>query len=266
MTSTLTLGCIFVVLATTASAQTSGTATGTLTIDGKSFKLSHAHAQEVKDPFMGAKQIRIVLSDVPIVDETMEDDTGVEDLVQAGKLNAIEYTFTPSGELTGGHLVHGLKSVAFTQASANFTKQTFDAKTAAGKVWTDQPAPEMAEMKYASTATFTAPIQREAKPTAQGATAAATGPGQVASQYMKAARAKDFATIKKVSGPAGVQMLEGPGAKEQMDGIVRWMKPGLDIVRVYEWSNFAKVDFAMKDGSGVTTMTLVKMGGAWKVK
>lgn len=265
MTSTLILGCILVVLATTVSPQTSGTATGTLTIDGKSFKLSHAHAQETKDPFRRAKEIRVVLSDVPIADETMEDDAGVPDLVQAGKLNAIEYRFTPAGELIGGSFVHGLKSVAF-QTSENFTKQTFDAKTVAGKVWTDQPAPEMAEMKYASTATFTAPIQREAKPTAAGAAAAATGPGQVASQYMKAARAKDFATIKKVSGPAGVQILEGPAAKEQMDGIVRWMKPGLDIVRVYEWSNFAKVDFAMKDGSGVTTMTMVKMGGAWKVK
>ena len=91
-----------------ALAQTTGTATGTLTIDGKNYKLSHAHALTTKDPFRGGKMIRVVLSDLPVDDGTMEDESGVDDLVQAGKLNAIEFSFTTDGTLLGGRLVHGV--------------------------------------------------------------------------------------------------------------------------------------------------------------
>lgn len=51
-------------VSTAASAQTSGSASGTLTINGKATKLSHAHAQDGKGPFKGTPLIRVVLSDV----------------------------------------------------------------------------------------------------------------------------------------------------------------------------------------------------------
>jgi len=258
--------CLLVVMASTAaSAQTSGSASGTLTINGKVIKLSHAHAQDIKSPWGKGRLIRVVLSDVPISDETMEDDNGVVELIQAGKLNAMEFSFTPEGKPAGGNLVHGTKSVAFTEASFHIEKPVFDGKTAAGKVWTEPPT-KFEEMKYECTATFKAPVQPEAKPTAQGAAAAASGPGKVTIEFMRAAHAGDAAALKKISGPVYQPQLEGPGAKAYVKSLADWLKPGLTVVRVYEWSTFARVDLAMKDGSGVTPFTLAKINGEWKAK
>lgn len=265
MALSLGFGVSLLIAGSIALAQTTGTATGTLTIDGKNYKLSHAHASTTKDPFRGGKMIRLVLSDLPVDDGTMEDESGVDDLVQVGKLNAIEFSFTTDGTLAGGRLVHGMKSVAFTGGSANFTKKAFDTKSVSGKVWTNPPLPRE-EMKYTAEATFTAPVQPEAKPTAEGAAAATTAPGLVAVKYMKAARARDVATLKQIVTPDAVQLMNGPGAKEYVDGVVKWMAPGLDVVRVYEWPTFAKVDFAKPGNKDLTTMTLVKTDGAWKVK
>ncbi len=266
MTTSTVFLCLLVVMASTAaSAQTSGSASGTLTINGKAIKLNHAHAQDAKDPFKGTPLIRVVLSDVPISDETMEDETGVADLVQAGKLNAMEFSMTPDGKPGGGNLVSGLKSVAFTAASFHFEKQVFDGKTAAGKVTTEPPT-KFEELKYTCTATFSAPVQHAAKPTAEGAAAAASAPGKVVIEFMRAAHAGDAAALKKVSGPVYQPQLEGPDAKAYVKSLADWLKPGLTVVRVYEWPTFARVDLAMKDGSGVTPFTLAKINGEWKAK
>lgn len=261
-TSTLFSCLLLVMVSMAASAQTSGSASGTLTINGKAIKLNHAHAQDAKDPFKGTPLIRVVLSDVPVSDETMEDETGVADLIQAGKLNAIEFSMAPDGTPVGGNLVSGMQSGAFT--SFHFEKKVFDGKTAAGKVTTEPPKFE--ELKYTCTATFSAPVQHAAKPTAEGAAAAASAPGKVVIEFMRAAHAGDAAALKKVSGPVYLPQLEGPDAKAYVKSLANWLKPGLSVVRVYEWTTFARVDLAMKDGSELTPFTLTKINGEWKAK
>ena len=265
MTTSTILLCVLVFMASTASAQTSGTASGTLTINGKAIALKHAHAQDAKDPFKGTPLIRVVLSDVPVSDESMEDDTGVPDLIQAGKLNAMEFFMTPDGKANSGNLVSGTKSVAFTAASFHFEKQTFDGKTAAGKITTEPPT-KFEELKYNCTASFSAPVQHAAKPTAEGAAAAASGPGKAAIEYMRAAHAGDVAAVKKVSGPAYYPQLDGADAKAYVKSLADWLKTGLAVTRVYEWSNFSRVEVAMKDGSNVTPLTFAKINGEWKAK
>lgn len=262
--STVFLGLMVVMASAIASAQTSGTATGTLTVNGKPTKLGHAHVQRTVDPF-GKQVIRIVLSDVPVSDEAMEDDTGISDLVTASKLIAIEFVLAPDGTPAGGSLQHQGQSVAFTGGSFRFEKTTSDGKTVAGKLST-QPSLASGEVKINCSATFSAPIQAEARPSAEGAAAAASGPGKTTIEFMRAARAKDAAALKKVAGPAMLPQLSGAGAAQYVQSLADWLKPGLEVKRVYEWTNFARVEIANRDGSGAQPFTLVKISGEWKAK
>lgn len=271
--------CLLLVAAGTfASAQTPGNATGTLTInphgafdkgssEDQTFKLSYAHVRNSKDPFNPTQRLlRIVLSDQPISDEAMEDDIGVTMLVQTGKLHAIEFLLTSKGKPLGGVILYEMSSRSFNEDEFTFKRKTFDNKTLAGTISMDKQGVFTEKTICSCSVTFSAPIQHEPKPTAQGPAAATTGPGKVAAEYMRAARVNDVAALKKVVVVEAIQMMEAPDGKQYIQGIVEWMRPGIDIVRVYEWSTFAKVDFAMKDGTGTTTMALVKINGEWKVR
>ena len=159
-TSALLL-CFLTVLAEPfVSAQTSASATGTLTVDGKTFTLSRVRAQERPNPFDNSKNIvRVVLSYAPVSDDAMNSADTLEDLILADKLHAIEFTFTPDGETFGGDLYYNMMSHGFTHGSFDFEKKIFDSKTVSGKIST-QPVPKSAKMKFKCVATFTSPVER----------------------------------------------------------------------------------------------------------
>lgn len=137
-----------------------GSATGTLTVNGKTFTLSHVRAEEIPDPFDDSKkQIRVVLSDVAVSDVAMHNRDSCEDLILDNKLHTIEFTFTAEGETAGGELYDDMKSHGFTHGSFNFEKKVFDSKTVSGKVST-QPVSKSSEMQFKCTATFSATVER----------------------------------------------------------------------------------------------------------
>ncbi|MGK5081671.1 hypothetical protein WDW37_00075 [Bdellovibrionota bacterium FG-1] len=254
--------------------QTAGTATGTFTLNPKAtfeqgedkvktIKLSYVRAQKRIDPIDEAtrnipfnkkkREIRIVLSDQPISDEAMEDEVGVTMLVQTGKLQALDLSLTEKGEPSGGTMLYQMMSRSLNEESFRFEKKTFNNKTVAGKISMD-----------GLTATFSAPIQPEPKPTAQGAAAANSEPGKVVAEYMRAMHAKDVAALKQVCQESVIQRIEGPDGKGYMQSINDWLKPGLQIVRVYEHSNWAKIDMETPDGSYTTSTKTIRINGAWK--
>ncbi len=239
--------------------QTSGTATGTFTLNPKAtfeqgedktktIKLSYVRVQKRIDPIDGAtrnipfvkkkREIRIVLSDQPISDEAMEDDNGVVMLVQTNKLQAIDLSLTEDGQPSGGAILYQMMSRSLNEESFKFKKKTFDNKTVAGKISMD-----------GLTATFSAPVQPETQPTAQGAAAANSEPGKVVAEYMRAMRANDVAALKLICQDSVMQRIEGPDGKDYIQSINDWLKPGLQIVRVYEHPNWAKIDMETPDGS-----------------
>ena len=141
------------------SAQTPASVTGTLTIAGKTFKLSHVSAQERKDPFDDTKKrIRVVLSDVAVSDTVMRDDDTYYDLINGDKLHAIEFWFTADGESSGGEIMHDMTSHQFIQPLVTFDKKVFDSTTVSGKVSTKSGKGDA--FSYKCTATFTAPVER----------------------------------------------------------------------------------------------------------
>ena len=158
-----TSGLLFCVLTVFAgpsvSAQTSASASGTLTVDGKSFKLTRVRAQERPNPFDDSKRIiRVVLSDVPVSDNAMSSRDSLEDLILGDKLHAIEFTFTPDGETFGGELYYNMMSYIFQAGTFDFEKKTFNSKTVSGKVSAKEEG-KSAEMHFKVAATF--PVQVE---------------------------------------------------------------------------------------------------------
>ena len=150
---------LWIMGASVVSTQTPASVTGTLTIAGKTFKLSHVSALERKDPFDDTKkQIRIVLSDVAVSDTVMRDDDTYTDLINADKLHAIEFWFTADGESSGGEIMHDMESHQFIQPLVTFEKKVFDSTTVSGNVSTKSS--KGAAFSYECTATFTAPVER----------------------------------------------------------------------------------------------------------
>ena len=142
------------------TAQTPASAAGTLTVNGKTFTLSHVRALEWPDPFDDTKKIiRVVLSDAAVSDNALASSDTLEDLILAEKVHAIEFTFTSEGETFGGELYYDMMSHGFTHGSFNFEKKVFDSKTVSGKVST-QPVSKSAEMQFKCAVTFTAAIER----------------------------------------------------------------------------------------------------------
>lgn len=140
-------------------AQTGDSVSGTLTVDGKTFKLARVRAQERPNPFDSSKNIiRVVLSDVPVSDEVMNNKDAFEDLIADEKLHAIEFTFTPDGETFGGELYYNMMSHIFQAGTFDFEKKTFNSKTVSGKVSAKEDS-KNAEMHFKVVATFTVAIE-----------------------------------------------------------------------------------------------------------
>jgi len=284
-----------------AASQASGTASGTLTINPKAtfdqgddkaetIKLSYVRAQKRIDPMDEAtrkipfakkkREIRIVLSDQPIPDEAMEDAYGVTMLVQTGKLHAIDLSLGEDGKPSGGTMLYKMLSLGLNEESYQFERKTLDSKTVAGKVLMDvreeaagggfdaqnRWVEARGKPRYSLMATFSSPLQPESKPTAQGAAAAGSEPGKVVAEYMRAMHAHDVAALKRICPEGDMQKIEGPDGKAYMQSINDWLKPSLQIVRVYEHPTWAKVDMELPNGSYTTSTRTIRVNGSWKIE
>jgi hypothetical protein len=155
-------------------------------------------------------------------------------------------------------------SSSINEENYKFERKAFDNKVVAGKISMDVRNIVSDKSKYGLTATFSAPVQAEAKPTAQGAAAAASGPGKMIAEYMRAMHVHDVAALKQVCQEGVMQKIEGPDGKAYVQSINDWLKSGLQIVRVYEHPNWAKVDMELPDGTYTTSTRVVRINGSWK--
>lgn len=75
-----------------------GTASGTLTVNGKVTKIAYAYARQVPGFFdPSTNDTKVIVSDVPLEGAALTDDFARIDLAKAGKLHAFEITIDASG-------------------------------------------------------------------------------------------------------------------------------------------------------------------------
>ena len=75
-----------------------GTASGTLTVNGKTTKVAYAYARSVPGFFdKNTKDTKVIVSDVPLDAAALSDDFARSGLAEAGKLHAFEIIIDASG-------------------------------------------------------------------------------------------------------------------------------------------------------------------------
>ena len=119
--------------------QQAGTASGTLTVNGKAVQLNHAYAQVSKNnPEDTEEFVRVILSDVPIPPLRMSDDA-LRRMAKEGQLHAVEVSLTKddtiSATVFGPSISDGYVPAG---SSAKFESQVFDGKTVAGRLFTEE--------------------------------------------------------------------------------------------------------------------------------
>lgn len=283
MTNPRILCCMLLVVAmAVASAQTSGTASGTLTFNGKATKLSYSQAVKAQDWIFGADHkpvlatvIRVFLSDMPVDDQ--EDNFELSVRAKEGKLHGLQITFSKDGKLLNGSLYHeaiqsGVESIFLS--TVLFERKVFDDKTVAGKVGTKTPI-DLSGKTLDISITFSSPFQQEPKPTVEGAAAAETAPGKAVQEFIRAAEAKDVAALKRIVRKEVAEMLEKPEGQEAIMAMLGgWYPAGkkIKLVRVFDFGDRAWVEGESQrpgdDGKPINEtykIRAIRVNGEWKV-
>lgn len=244
------LYCLLVVAA--ASAQTPGTATGTLTVNGKATKLSYAQAFPTQDWIMGpdhkyvlATVIRVFLSDAPVEDQEDHFELGLRG--KGGKLHGLQVTFSKEGKPQGGALYHEALqtgAVSMFPGTTLFKPKVFNDKTVAGKVSMEKPF-DFSGVKFNFSVTFSAAVEQKPKPTVEGPAAADTEPGKAVQEFIRAAQANDVAALKRIFRKEVAEMMEKPEGQEAITAMLGESYPAgkqFKIVRVFNFGNRARVE------------------------
>ena len=138
-----------------------GTASGTLTVNGKTVSVAHAYARAVpgfSDP--STTDTRVIVSDVPLDAAALADDFARIALAKAGKLHAFEITIDASGAVVSTAWRHdGFKGAMPSGVNSDdvFTKTALDGAVVAGSYKSAAPE-EFFDNTFSFDVTFQAPI------------------------------------------------------------------------------------------------------------
>ncbi|MBI3787268.1 MAG: hypothetical protein HY276_03335 [Ignavibacteriales bacterium] len=283
MTISVTFCSLFLgLVATAAVAQKQSTTSGSLKLNGKTTNLGYAQAIKAEDWTFGpnnkpvlATVFRVLLSDMQFDD--LDDNFELSVMAKEGKLHGILVTFNKNGKLLSGSLYHeasetGVEDVFVSKIMPQ--SKVLNDKTVSGKIRTEEPI-SLSAGKLELSATFSASIQEEPKPTVQGNAASETAIGKVVQEFIQAAETKNVAALKKIVRKEVAEMLEKPEGKEAVMGLLGMSYPDgkqIKIVRVFDFGNRAWVEGdsqrAGDDGKPVKEtyrIRAIRVNGEWKV-
>jgi hypothetical protein len=273
--TTLALVAAAGLLATPAARAEAGKAGGTITVNGKTTKLSYAYARAVKGFFDKTKDdVEVILADVPLDAKALEDTFERIHLADAGKLHAFEIRLDSEGKpISTSFRDNGFKKASPSGLSSEdvFTKKVFDGKTVEGSYKSAKESDFFGE-KYTFDVSFKAEITRAAKvvpPTAAETAAAGKTPqAAVYADFLRAVQKEDLPALKKLFSKEQAKNLDDPEAKKMVKMVKMMSATEIKVLKVVETGDKADLTVAGKqDGSAVNGVVhMVKEGGAWKVE
>jgi len=273
--TTLAVFAAFGLLVPPAALAADGKAEGTITVNGKTTKISYAYARAVKAAFDKTKEdVEVILTDVPLESKALEDQFERMHMADAGKLHAFEITIDPEGNpISTSFRDNGFKKASPSGLSSEdvFTKKVFDGKTVEGR-YKSAKLHEFFGDTYAFDVTFSAAITRAAKPvppTAAETAAARKSPlAKVYAEFLAAVQKEDLGALRKLFSKEQAKHLDDPDAKK-MVGLVKMMSAtDIQVLKLVEKGDTADLMVSGKqDGSPANGVVhMVKEGGAWKVE
>lgn len=262
-------------LASPAARAADGKAEGTITVNGKTTKLTHAYARAIPGFFDKTKEdVEVILSDVALEGKALTDQFERIHMADAGRLHAFEITIDADGKpISTAFRDSGFKKASPSGLSSEdvFTKKTFDGKTVEGRYKSAKPHESFGET-YAFDVSFKADITHAPKavpPTAAETAAAQKSPqAAVYVAYLKAVQKEDLGALKKLFTKEQAKNLDSPDAKK-MVGMVKMMSAtDVKVLKVVEKGDAADLTVTGKqDGNAVNGVVhMAKEGGAWKVQ
>ncbi len=272
---TLAVFTVFGLLAPPAARAADGKAEGSITVNGKTTKLSYAYARAVKGFFDKTKEdVEVILTDVPLDGKALEDSFERMHMADAGKLHAFEITIGADGKpISTAFRDNGFKKASPSGLSSEdvFTKKVFDGKTVDARYKSAKQGEFFGET-YSFDVSFRADITRAAKPvppTAAETAAAQKSPqAKVYAEFLKAVQKEDLGALRKLFTKEQAKHLDDPDAKK-MVGFVKMMSATeIKVLKVVENGDTADLTVSGKqDGNAANGVVhMAKEGGAWKVQ
>ena len=143
-----------------------GTASGTITVNGKTTALKHAYARAVPGFFDKTKKdVEVILTDVPLDAKALEDQFERIHLADAGTLHAFEIRLNAEGKpISTSFRDNGFKKASPSGLSSAdvFTKKVFDGKTVEGSYRSAKESEFFGET-YSFDVSFRADVSRSPK-------------------------------------------------------------------------------------------------------
>lgn len=193
-----------------------GRATGTLTLNGVTVRLTHAYAEARPGTFdKNTEDTRVLLSDVALPDEAREDDFALIKLAREGRAHAIEIVIDHAGQaISGSFFAQAFKGNISASGMHRFTREQLDAGSVSGRLFMEQPSTFM-EVAFQYDARFSAPIPR---PLTAGdmAVALESPPARAATLHLAALRTGPLATFTSTLTAAAAADYAGPDGSARL--------------------------------------------------
>jgi hypothetical protein len=252
-----------------------GKAQGSITVNGKTTKLSYAYARAVPGFFDKKKEdVEVILSDVPLEGKALEDQFERMRLAADGKLHTFELTINAEATPISTSFNHnGFKGPSPSGLSSDdvFTKKTFDGKTVDAS-YKSAKQHEFFGNTYAFDVSFRAEITRKAKPVppsaAETAAARKSPQAKVYADFMKAVQKEDLGAMRKLMTREQAKNLDSPDAKQMVGMIKSMAATDVKILKIVEKGDTAELSVSgIQDGNLTDGVVhLAKEDGVWKIQ
>jgi hypothetical protein len=252
-----------------------GTATGKMTVGGKTTELHWAVARIAKTPFnKNQTDVIVLISNIQVTPEQFNDLKSMFDLADSGRLTGIEVTIE-NKKIIGSQIYSPMFKLQGNSFSAvgmhEFEPTTFKGGDVAGKLSTTHESSfNNVTFKYSTTfhAIATAPnppaeAKLEGKPLGPGG----GDPGKAYLAYTKILAGGSIAAVKKAVSAVRAKQMDDPDFK-QMFPLVQAMEPKKIKVTGGAVNGDKATLTATGDSDGAPakgTIEMVREGGAWKV-
>ena len=252
-----------------------GTATGKMTVGGKTTELHWAVARISKHPFnKNQTDVVVLISNIQVTPEQFNDLKSMFDLADSGRMTGIEVTIE-NKKIIGGQIYSPMFKLQGNSFSAvgihEFEPTVFKGGDVAGKLsMTHESSFNHVAFTYETTfhAIATAP-KPPAEAKLEGTPLAAGGgdPGKAYLAYTKILAGGNIAALQKAVSAARAKQMDDPDFK-QMFPLVQAMEPKKIKITggAMDGDKATLTATGASDGAPAKgTIEMVREGGAWKV-
>jgi hypothetical protein len=263
----LILSCAF---ALAVAGTTAPTVSGTLTLDGKDYKIQQIKAETAENPFdENKKDVVLTLTDVP----APADGSDLWDLAEKGKIHGLIIAIDEEKQ------PHRMTILGVAQQSGNsvcdFEATKFDTKMVEGRLFLKEPNESFGH-KYQFDVKFSTPVTDTVVPvvdenTGKPLPAGGGEPGAAYLAYDKAVASGDLAAMKKFAADEKTKkQMSDPKAKEMLEMMKAMRATNIKIVKGFINGDRATLHLEGKDpmggGKATAVVRMLKVNGQWCIE